>query len=325
MICPPGVPGRCRRWRLRSLHRLRLGTPVRVPRTVLCGKTHHRERPDGPDRPARPGTFDASRETRGTSPGPRLTRGVRMGREPIPLFGFRPFPTPDAGECLLCRHVNGTITARNRPRKCRQTMPFEPNYRITPRTATHLMRIEAARQAVEDLPITSSVLAGLRETARLFSTHYSTMIEGNRLTQEQVSSVIGRHRHFPGRERDEAEVLGYYAAIERLERFAAEGGDDDGPPGPDPSRPGDGRRQGSEEAHPVPGRAERDPRRRQPPDRLHAPGGSPMSPGSWRSSSTGSGAASARASRARSAPGSRTTSSPRSTPTTTATAARRGS
>jgi Fic family protein len=104
-------------------------------------------------------------------------------------------------------------------------MPFEPNYRITPRTATHLMRIEAARQAVEDLPITSSVLAGLRETARLFSTHCSTMIEGNRLAREEVSSLIEQGRHFPGRERDEAEVLGYYAAIERLERFAAQGGD----------------------------------------------------------------------------------------------------
>lgn len=68
-------------------------------------------------------------------------------------------------------------------------MPLEPNYRIPPRTATHLMRIEAARQAVEDLPITSSVLAGLRETARLFSTHYSTMIEGNRLAREEVFSL----------------------------------------------------------------------------------------------------------------------------------------
>gem|GEM_PF-5293552 len=44
------------------------------------------------------------------------------------------------------------------------------------------MRIAAAKQAVQDLPITPSVLATLRETARLFSTHYSTMIEGNRLT-----------------------------------------------------------------------------------------------------------------------------------------------
>lgn len=104
-------------------------------------------------------------------------------------------------------------------------MSLITNYRITPRTATHLMRIEAARQAVEDLPITSVVLAGLRETARLFSTHYSTMIEGNRLDREEVSSLIERGTHFPGRERDEAEVLGYYAAIERLERFAAQGGD----------------------------------------------------------------------------------------------------
>ena len=85
------------------------------------------------------------------------------------------------------------------------------------------MRIEAARQFVADLPITPSVLATLRETARLFSTHYSTMIEGNRLTQEQVSKLIGNHEHFPGREHDEKEVLGYYVALERVERLAASG------------------------------------------------------------------------------------------------------
>ena len=50
-------------------------------------------------------------------------------------------------------------------------MPFKPNFTITPKIANYLMRIEAARQAVQDLPITPSVLATLRETARLFSTH----------------------------------------------------------------------------------------------------------------------------------------------------------
>jgi Fic family protein len=85
------------------------------------------------------------------------------------------------------------------------------------------MRIEAARQAVKDLPITAAVLATLRETARLFSTHYSTMIEGNRLTQEQVTKVIDRREHFPGRARDEKEVLGYYVALEQLEAYAASG------------------------------------------------------------------------------------------------------
>jgi Fic family protein len=102
-------------------------------------------------------------------------------------------------------------------------MAFEPKFSITPKIATSLMRIEAARQAVQDLPITPAVLATLRETARLFSTHYSTMIEGNRLTQEQVSKVIEEKQHFPGRERDEKEVLSYYAALEKAEQIAASG------------------------------------------------------------------------------------------------------
>lgn len=83
------------------------------------------------------------------------------------------------------------------------------------------MRIEAAKAAVGYLPITASVLASLRETARLFTTHYSTMIEGNRLTQEQVSKVVGKKQHFPGRERDEREVLGYYEALAKVEELAA--------------------------------------------------------------------------------------------------------
>jgi Fic family protein len=102
-------------------------------------------------------------------------------------------------------------------------MPFDPKFTITTKVASALMRIEAAKQAVQHLPITAAVLASLRETARLFSTHYSTMIEGNRLTQEQVSRVVGRQEHFPGRERDEKEVLGYYAALERAEQFVIGG------------------------------------------------------------------------------------------------------
>lgn len=102
-------------------------------------------------------------------------------------------------------------------------MPFAPQFAFTARLASDLMRIEGARQAIVHLPITASVLATLRETARLYSTHYSTQIEGNRLTQEQVSQVVERQGHFPGRERDEREVLGYYAALEKVEEFALSG------------------------------------------------------------------------------------------------------
>jgi Fic family protein len=99
---------------------------------------------------------------------------------------------------------------------------FDPKFNITSKIANSLMRIEAAKAAVQHLPITPSVLATLRETARLYSTHYSTMIEGNRLTQEQVSKVVEKQEHFPGRERDEKEVLGYYAALEKAEQLAAD-------------------------------------------------------------------------------------------------------
>jgi len=101
---------------------------------------------------------------------------------------------------------------------------FEPNYTITNRTANILIRIEAVRQRIELLPIHPTILVSLRETAKLFSTHYSTMIEGNRLTQEQVEQVVGGSNHFAGRARDEAEVKGYYAAIGELESMVARKG-----------------------------------------------------------------------------------------------------
>jgi Fic family protein len=101
-------------------------------------------------------------------------------------------------------------------------MRFKPKFSITSKIANSLMRIEAAKTAVQHLPITPAVLATLRETARLYSTHYSTMIEGNRLTQEQVSKVVAKQEQFPGRERDEKEVLGYYTALAKAEQFATE-------------------------------------------------------------------------------------------------------
>lgn len=97
---------------------------------------------------------------------------------------------------------------------------FQPVFVITPSIARGLMRIEVVKHALEQLPITPRVLASLRESARLYSTHYSTMIEGNLLTQEQVAKVIAEDQHFPGRERDQQEVRGYYAALDEVELLA---------------------------------------------------------------------------------------------------------
>ncbi len=100
---------------------------------------------------------------------------------------------------------------------------FKPNYIITPELALDLMKIEALKKEVDLLPITPLLLKGLRESARLASTHYSTMIEGNRLTQEQVEEVIIDHKKIPNRERDEKEVLGYYAALDWLAQQVVKG------------------------------------------------------------------------------------------------------
>jgi len=98
---------------------------------------------------------------------------------------------------------------------------FEPNYTITPKTINSLMRIEIAKEKVLHAPLTPMILNSLRETARLYTTHYSTMIEGNRLDPDQIEEVLKHEGHFPGRERDEREVKGYYTALTQVEQWAA--------------------------------------------------------------------------------------------------------
>lgn len=95
---------------------------------------------------------------------------------------------------------------------------FSPKYIISPKIAQFLMRIEAVKAAAAHLPVTPEVLASLRETARLTTTHYSTMIEGNRLSIDQIKEVLEFKGHFPGKERDEKEVKGYYAALSYAEK-----------------------------------------------------------------------------------------------------------
>ena len=96
---------------------------------------------------------------------------------------------------------------------------LNPVFSITPSITQGLMRIAAMREAVRWLPITARVLAHLRQTARLEATHYSTRIEGNRLTSEQVVRVIGGEQSFPGRERDSDEILGYYLALDEVQKI----------------------------------------------------------------------------------------------------------
>lgn len=83
------------------------------------------------------------------------------------------------------------------------------------------MSIEAARTAVDALPVHPRIIASLRVSARLSSTHYSTQIEGNRLALAEVEQVLSRKSaHIRGRQRDEDEVRNYYMAAEKAEALA---------------------------------------------------------------------------------------------------------
>lgn len=96
---------------------------------------------------------------------------------------------------------------------------FKPAYQITSKIANSLIRIEAVKTKIIDLPINPHVIKSLRETARLFSTHYSTAIEGNRLTQQEVELVVRDKKSIKGKLRDEKEVKAYYLALAELEKY----------------------------------------------------------------------------------------------------------
>lgn len=99
---------------------------------------------------------------------------------------------------------------------------FQPQFTLTPAITKALMEIEACRQAITRLPLTVPMLDSLRRTARLLSTHFSTQIEGNKLSPSQVEEVLEGGGRFPGRERDEAEVRNYYQALEFVLAQASE-------------------------------------------------------------------------------------------------------
>lgn len=91
---------------------------------------------------------------------------------------------------------------------------FKPKFTVTPAITKALMEIEACRQAIITLPLNVTMLSSLRRTAKLLSTHFSTQIEGNKLSSSQVKAVLEEGGCFPGRERDEAEVKHYHGALE---------------------------------------------------------------------------------------------------------------
>ena len=101
------------------------------------------------------------------------------------------------------------------------TLTWSPRYTLTPAIARGLMQIEAARALVEHTPLPPAAEAELRAHARVRAVHYSTFIEGNRLTMSQAKAAISdANLQIAGRERDVSEVRNYWNALLRVEDWA---------------------------------------------------------------------------------------------------------
>jgi len=99
---------------------------------------------------------------------------------------------------------------------------WQPRYTLTPAIARWLMEIEAVRAVVAHTPLPLQAEAELRRRARLRSTHYSTRIEGNRLTLAEAERVIESGQSIPGRARDVSEVRHYWDALLKVEQWASQ-------------------------------------------------------------------------------------------------------
>jgi Fic family protein len=99
---------------------------------------------------------------------------------------------------------------------------WEPVYKISPKVARALMDIASVKAIVERTALPLVVEAELRRAARVRSTHFSTRIEGNRLTLKEAQEVIEQKKtSFHGRERDAGEVRNYWNALLKAEEWAA--------------------------------------------------------------------------------------------------------
>lgn len=104
----------------------------------------------------------------------------------------------------------------------KKTKIWEPVYKISSKIARALMDIESAKTIVERTALPPAVEAELRRAARVRSTHFSTRIEGNRLTLKEAQEAIEYEKtSFHGRERDTGEVRNYWNALLKVEEWAA--------------------------------------------------------------------------------------------------------
>ena len=100
-------------------------------------------------------------------------------------------------------------------------MVYLPNYQLNNVLVNFLMKIESQLQHLSDLSIPDNQLKALQLKSKLQANHYSTMIEGNKLTLEEVGDVIEKAMEIPRKKRDENEVRAYGKTQEYIAKLSS--------------------------------------------------------------------------------------------------------
>lgn len=92
-------------------------------------------------------------------------------------------------------------------------MSYIPKYQLNHEIIKYLTRIDAARALVDELSVPILLQMEFRKEATARMSHYSTKIEGNRLTLKQTQDLISG-KEIIAREIDKREVMNYYDCLE---------------------------------------------------------------------------------------------------------------
>lgn len=90
---------------------------------------------------------------------------------------------------------------------------YQPKYQISNEIIKYLARIDAAKMIVDDLSVPLTLQNEFRKEATARMSHYSTKIEGNRLTLKQTKDLLSG-KEVIAREIDKREVMNYYDCLE---------------------------------------------------------------------------------------------------------------
>ncbi len=98
-------------------------------------------------------------------------------------------------------------------------MAYKPIFRVTSPMLKLLGKMEAAREIVETMELPFDLEREFHRDASARMSHYSTKIEGNRLTLKQTKELL-EGREVVAREIDKREVMNYYDCLDFIHKHS---------------------------------------------------------------------------------------------------------